>query len=185
MYHVIVRDPKGRALPAQITNYQHDHRGASYDDLVFAYDFAAGEKRAVFTLEATATATPPETPCVYARIVPERLRRHGLGERPHRAPHVRLRAEHARRRRPASACAAAASTSGPNASAIPSSIAGMPRATISSTRTKKAKASISTASAGRAAPAARACGMARNSGPPTISSARRCCRMGRGARLSA
>ena len=73
MYHVIVRDPKGRALPSQITNYQHDHRGASYDDLVFAYDFAAGEKRAVFTVEATATATAPEPPCVYARTVPERF----------------------------------------------------------------------------------------------------------------
>jgi len=59
MYHVIVRDPKGKALPSQVTNYQHDHRGASYDDLVFSYDFAAGEKRAVFTVEPVATATPP------------------------------------------------------------------------------------------------------------------------------
>ena len=73
MYHVVVRDPKGRPLPSQITNYQHDHRGASYDDLVFSYDFAAGEKRAEFTLEATATGTPPEAPCVYARTVPERF----------------------------------------------------------------------------------------------------------------
>src|SRR6185295_10653146 len=73
MYHVIVRDPKGRALISQITNYQHDHRGAVYDDLVFSYDFAAGEKRAVFTLEPVATATPPDPPCVYARFVPERL----------------------------------------------------------------------------------------------------------------
>jgi hypothetical protein len=73
MYHLIVRDPKGRALPSQITNYQHDHRGVDYDDLVFSYDFAAGEKRAVFTLESTATATPPDAPCVYARFVPERL----------------------------------------------------------------------------------------------------------------
>ena len=73
MYHVIVRDPKGRALPSQITNYQHDHRGAVYDDLVFSYDFAAGEKRAVFTLESTATGTPPDAPCVYARSVPERF----------------------------------------------------------------------------------------------------------------
>jgi hypothetical protein len=71
MYHLIVRDPKGRALPSQITNYQHDHRGVAYDDLVFSYDFAAGEKRAVFTLESTAAATPPEPPCVYARAVPE------------------------------------------------------------------------------------------------------------------
>lgn len=73
MFHVIVRDPQGRVLPAQITNYQHDHRGASYDDLVFGYDFAAGEKRAVFTLEPTATATQPEPACVYARTVPERF----------------------------------------------------------------------------------------------------------------
>ena len=35
MYHVVVRDPKGRVLPAQITNYQHDHKGVAYDDLVF------------------------------------------------------------------------------------------------------------------------------------------------------
>ena len=73
MYHVVVRDPKGRALPSQITNYQHDHHGVDYDDLVFSYDFAAGEKRAVFTLEPTDAATPPEPPCVYARFVPERL----------------------------------------------------------------------------------------------------------------
>jgi hypothetical protein len=73
MYHVIVRDPKGRILPAQITNYQHDHRGAVYDDLVFSYDFAAGEKRAVFSLESTATGTQPDPPCVYARAVPERF----------------------------------------------------------------------------------------------------------------
>ncbi len=73
MYHVVVRDAKGRALPLQITNYQHDHRGAQYDDLVFMYDFAAGEKRATFTVEAVATATPPDAPCVYARMVPERF----------------------------------------------------------------------------------------------------------------
>jgi hypothetical protein len=72
MFHVVVRDPVGRALPAQITNYQHDHRGAQYDDLVFQYDFAAGEKRAVFAVEHVAKATPPEPPCAYARFVPER-----------------------------------------------------------------------------------------------------------------
>ena len=35
--------------------------------------FRGREKRAEFTLEATAAATPPEPPCVYARIVPERF----------------------------------------------------------------------------------------------------------------
>jgi hypothetical protein len=72
MFHLEVRDPKGRVLPSQVTNYQHDHRGAVYDDLVFAYDFAAGERRAVFTVGHTAAATPPEPPCAYARLVPER-----------------------------------------------------------------------------------------------------------------
>jgi hypothetical protein len=72
MYHVVVRDPKGRVLPSQITNYQHDHKGIGYDDLVFQYDFAPGEKLAVFTVDYTATATPPEPPCAYARFVPER-----------------------------------------------------------------------------------------------------------------
>jgi len=73
MYHLVVRDPKGRVLPSQVTNYQHDHHGAEYDDLVFSWNFAAGEKRAVFSVEPSATATPPETPCVYARPVPERF----------------------------------------------------------------------------------------------------------------
>ncbi len=72
MFHVVVRDAKGRVLPSQIANYEHDHRGAKYDWLVFTYDFAAAEKRAVFTLEPVAKATPPEPPCVYARFVPER-----------------------------------------------------------------------------------------------------------------
>ena len=72
MYHVVVRDPKGRVLPSQITNYQHDHEGVGYDDLVFPYDFAAGEKRAVFTVEHVAEATPPAPACAYARLVPER-----------------------------------------------------------------------------------------------------------------
>ena len=72
MFHVVVRDPKGKPLPAQITNYQHDNRGAVYDDLVFPYDFAANEKRAVFTVEAVEKATPPEPACAYARLVPER-----------------------------------------------------------------------------------------------------------------
>jgi pectinesterase len=73
MYHLVVRDSKGRVIPSQITNYEHDHRGVSYDDLVFSYDFAAGEKRATFTLENLPAASPPLTPCVYARFVPERF----------------------------------------------------------------------------------------------------------------
>lgn len=73
MYHLVVRDSKGKTLPSQITNYEHDHRGVKYDDLVFSYNFKAGEKRATFTLENLPAATPPEPACVYARFVPERL----------------------------------------------------------------------------------------------------------------
>ena len=73
MYHIIVRDPKGHVLPAQITNYVHDHRGVNYDDLVFSYDFAAGQKKAVFAVEPVDVGTPPEKACVYARFIPERL----------------------------------------------------------------------------------------------------------------
>jgi hypothetical protein len=72
MYHLVVRDAAGNTLPSQITNYEHDHRGAKYDDLVFSYDFKAGEKRATFTLGNPAAATPPAPACVYARFVPER-----------------------------------------------------------------------------------------------------------------
>jgi len=73
MYHLVVRDSRGKVLPSQITNYEHDHRGVKYDDLVFSYNFKAGEKRATFTLENLPATTPPEAPCVYARFVPERL----------------------------------------------------------------------------------------------------------------
>ena len=73
MYHLVVRDPKGKTLSSQITNYEHDHRGVKYDDLVFSYSFKAGEKRTTFTLENLPGATPPEPACVYARFVPERL----------------------------------------------------------------------------------------------------------------
>jgi hypothetical protein len=73
MYHLVVSDSKGRVIPSQITNYEHDHRGVQYDDLVFSYDFAAGEKRATFQLENLPAASPPLAPCVYARSVPERF----------------------------------------------------------------------------------------------------------------
>jgi len=73
MYHLVVRDSTGRVIPSQITNYEHDHRGASYDDLVFSYDFAAGEKRATFQLENLPAAAGPLPSCVYARFIPERF----------------------------------------------------------------------------------------------------------------
>ena len=172
MYHVVVRDPKGRALPLQITNYQHDHRGAQYDDLVFSYDFAAGEKRA--DVHARSRGHRHAARCALrVRAHGSRaLRRHGLGERSHRASHVRLRAEHARPRGGERLRGSGIDVWAQARHATRSSIAGTPRDTTSSTRTKKAKASTSTASAARAARAARASGTARSSGPPTISSMR-------------
>ncbi len=73
MYHLAVRDARGRTLRAQVTNYQHDHHGAEYDELVFGYSFAAGEQRATFTVETLEQASAPEPACVYARQVPERF----------------------------------------------------------------------------------------------------------------
>jgi Domain of unknown function (DUF4861) len=72
MDHLIVRDPHGAALPSQVTNYEHDHRGFSYDDLVFQYDFAADEREATFTVQTTVEVVPPVPPRVFARFVPER-----------------------------------------------------------------------------------------------------------------
>jgi hypothetical protein len=70
---VIVRDAAGAVVPAQVTAFHHVHKGPQrYDDLVFQHDFAAGEQRAVFTIEAS-PAPPPVFPArVFARYVPER-----------------------------------------------------------------------------------------------------------------
>ncbi|HKE97057.1 MAG TPA: DUF4861 family protein [Povalibacter sp.] len=73
MYHLLVRDPAGKLIDSQITNYEHDHRGFNYDDLVFQYDFAAGQKSATFTLETTTATVPPVPARVFARFVPERF----------------------------------------------------------------------------------------------------------------
>jgi hypothetical protein len=72
MFHLQVRDPKGRVLPSQVMNYEHDHKGVQYDELVFSYDFKAGEKNVTFDIVPVVQATAPEPPCVYARFVPER-----------------------------------------------------------------------------------------------------------------
>ena len=72
MYNLSIKDPKGRALAYQVTNYEHDHRGRDYDDLVFSYDFAPGESTAQFSIEIAESAQQPLPPCVYARAVPER-----------------------------------------------------------------------------------------------------------------
>ncbi len=73
MFHLKIRDSAGKELPLQVTNYEHDHHGAHYDDLVFQYDFKRNEREATFTLETTSETTPPIPSKVYARFVPERF----------------------------------------------------------------------------------------------------------------
>jgi len=62
----------GASVPLQVTNFEHDHKGFAADELVFQYDFAAGEKEALFRLETTEKIMPPEGARVFARFVPER-----------------------------------------------------------------------------------------------------------------
>ena len=70
---VIVRDAAGNVVPAQVTAFRHAHKGPQpYEELVFQHDFAAGEQRATFTIEASATPAPVFPGRVYARYVPER-----------------------------------------------------------------------------------------------------------------
>ena len=74
MFHMLVRNAAtGAVVPHQVTNFEHDHRGFDYDDLVFQHDFAAGETVARFRVEASEAPVPPYRPRVFARYVPERL----------------------------------------------------------------------------------------------------------------
>jgi hypothetical protein len=73
MYHLRVRDAEGKLIESQITNYEHDHRGFDYDDLVFQYDLPAKGTSTVFNIETTTETTPPIAPRVFARSVPERF----------------------------------------------------------------------------------------------------------------
>ena len=72
--HVQVRRADtGEVVPAQITNFTPNVRPATYDDLVWQHDFAAGEKSATFWIESTPDPVPPFPARVFARHVPERL----------------------------------------------------------------------------------------------------------------
>ncbi len=55
---IAVKDAKGNVLPYQVTNVapqakDHENKGVAYGELIFQYDFAAGEKVATFTVEKT------------------------------------------------------------------------------------------------------------------------------------
>lgn len=78
IYHLVVKDEAGRALPYQVTNVaptakDPSGQGAAYGELLFQHDFAAGERSATFTVERTGAVTPPFPTRAFVRYVPERL----------------------------------------------------------------------------------------------------------------
>lgn len=73
-----VKDAQGRVLAHQVTNVaplakDPKNVGAAYGELLFQYDFAAGEKSATVTVEKTDTLAPVFPAKAFARYVPERL----------------------------------------------------------------------------------------------------------------
>ncbi len=75
---IAVKDAAGRVLPHQVTNIaplvkDPQKVGAAYGDLIFQYSFAAGEKKASFTVEKTDTLAPVFPSQASARYVQERL----------------------------------------------------------------------------------------------------------------
>jgi hypothetical protein len=75
---IAVKDAAGRVLPYQVTNIaplakDPKNIGIAYGELIFQHSFAAGEKRAVFTVEKIDTVAPPFPVKAFARFVPERL----------------------------------------------------------------------------------------------------------------
>lgn len=75
---LVVKDGAGRTLAYQVTNVDATAKdpkmiGAAYGELLFQYDFKAGEKSATFTVEKAAATVAPFAPKTYARFVQERL----------------------------------------------------------------------------------------------------------------
>lgn len=70
---LIVKDAQGRVLTYQFTNFQPEDKTGRYDDVLFQYSFAAGEKSASFTIERSPTPVLPVPTKTFARYVPERL----------------------------------------------------------------------------------------------------------------
>jgi hypothetical protein len=75
---IAVKDSAGRVLPHQVTNVaplikDPQKVGAAYGELIFQYSFAAGEKKASFTVEQTDALAPVFATQAFARFVPERL----------------------------------------------------------------------------------------------------------------
>ncbi len=75
---IAVKDAAGRVLPYQVTNVAPQAKdpkveGIAYGELIFQYNFAAGEQSATFTVERLDTVAPVFPAKVFARQVPERL----------------------------------------------------------------------------------------------------------------
>lgn len=78
LQHLAVKDATGHVLPYQVTNIaplakDPEKKGVAYGELIFQYDFAAGEKAATFTVEKTEEVAPVFPVKAFARAVPERL----------------------------------------------------------------------------------------------------------------
>ena len=75
---IAVKDAAGRVLAHQVTNIAPLVKdplkvGAAYGELIFQYSFAAGEKKASFTVEKIDALAPVFPSQASARYVPERL----------------------------------------------------------------------------------------------------------------
>lgn len=78
LQRIAVRDAQGNVLPYQVTNVAPQAKdpkaeGVAYGELIFQHDFAAGERRATFTVEKIDTVAPVFPTKAFARHVPERL----------------------------------------------------------------------------------------------------------------
>ena len=72
--NLLVKDASGKEIPSQVTNTDtKGGRNYEYNDVLFQHDFAAGEKKATFTIETVATQVAPYPSKVYCRFVPDRL----------------------------------------------------------------------------------------------------------------
>jgi len=78
LQRIAVKDSAGCVLPYQVTNIAPQAKdqkgeGIAYGDLIFQYDFPAGQKSAVFTVEKIEEVAPAFPTKAFARYVPERF----------------------------------------------------------------------------------------------------------------
>lgn len=69
---LVVKDGKEAVVPCQLINSKPNEHHDHYESLIFQHDFAAGEQKAVFTLNASDTPVPPYPTKTFGRHIPER-----------------------------------------------------------------------------------------------------------------